>query len=555
MNLLYPRIKGWPPPVALLTAAAILGTACLVVWGWPSLDSPLKVFVCTLSFVLVVALILRSLRRRTPQLDNALRESHYERFRRLEGLYQALPADVRTRPENRVAAAEFEAQRQRLEGWVDPVTCNFTRNDAPDFVHNLHLAFVQISTPDYLHFSIQSLESDYRQAVGPTAYEAYLAAIMRRQPAAGTHADPAEHERILRAEVTYLVNETRRLQLLKQHAECTRQNLLKAAFRSWWLNVIPLLAVIVAFLFCASWVNRATEANSSLPASENWSVDFATRHLLVPAASSGSPQPTYTSLYKTMMAAALLALVGIAGATGGMMSVIQRVQAGLPDSDPGTDLRELSHSETAVFFAPVTGVIFAIVLSLFFAGGVLSGTLFPNVNDGGTGWFFTLYDGKAMGLWLLWGFLAGFSERLVPDALDNLAKQQSELGAKKTPPAGARSAPAPNLPGLGQPATDGAQNHKNPPSDHRPVLDPHLDALPSDACELTITGKNFDANTRLFLDRQPKVVREASPSSLRVLLDPDDLAGKSRIVVDAENGGAAGGRSNSLIISVDEPGG
>jgi hypothetical protein len=50
------------------------------------------------------------------------------------------------------------------------------------------------------------------------------------------------------------------------------------------------------------------------------------------------------------------------------MSVIQRVQTSTPENDPMTDLLALSQAQTAVFFAPVTGMIFAFVLSLFFAG-------------------------------------------------------------------------------------------------------------------------------------------------------------------------------------------
>jgi len=146
------------------------------------------------------------------------------------------------------------------------------------------------------------------------------------------------------------------------------------------------------------------------------------------------------------MIAALLALAGIAGATGGVMSVIQRIQAGTPESDPATDLLALSQAETAVYFAPIEGLIFAIVLSLCFAGGVVKGTIFPELT-GQSEWFLTLFDGKNLAIWLVWAFIAGFLERLVPDTLDSLARQQ-QANIRSTPTAGTRSF---SRPGEGSP--------------------------------------------------------------------------------------------------------
>jgi hypothetical protein len=94
-------------------------------------------------------------------------------------------------------------------------------------------------------------------------------------------------------------------------------------------------------------------------------------------------------------------------------------------------LRALAQSETAVF-APVTGVIFAIVLSAMFAGEVVSGTLFPDVDNHGP-WFFTLWSATEMAKWLLWAFIAGFSERLVPDMLNSFEKKAGEKAAAPMP--------------------------------------------------------------------------------------------------------------------------
>jgi hypothetical protein len=137
-------------------------------------------------------------------------------------------------------------------------------------------------------------------------------------------------------------------------------------------------------------------------------------------------QEGYTMLYRGIVMLALLALVGIAGASGGLMSVIQRIQAGTPDGDPATDVRALSLAETSVFFAPVTGWIFSIVLSLVFVSQAIKGTLFPNITS--PDWYYTLWNAPEMAKWMFWAFVAGFSERLVPDMLDTLTEQREASG-------------------------------------------------------------------------------------------------------------------------------
>lgn len=437
--------------------AVLIGAWVLVfliaAWIWQALPEAIKILVCGAELGLVAAIYWRL--RPHKQLNESLKESHYEKFRRLEGIYLTIPDAVRNRPENKAAVEEFEKQRARLETWVSnenkAKTFTFTRDDAPDFVHNLYLALLQIVPVDFLHFSIQSVESEYRQAVGPSAYDAYLGALMRKPNDPSLPQD--ERDRLLRSEAIYLVNETRRQQLLRQHAQSTREGLLHAAFRSWLKNILPLVAVLSAFFLGLSWVKTALETNPQAGGSGSWTTDVARKYLLVAGATApdkpeNPPMPFVkiisqqtTPLFKMLMTAALLALAGIAGATGGMMSVIQRVQASVPESDALTDLLALSQAETAVSFAPVTGLIFALVLSLFFAGKVLSGSVFPPSQGFDSDWYLTLFSGTSLAVWLLWAFLAGFSERLVPDELDNLVKQQSSINSKATPPAGARNVP------------------------------------------------------------------------------------------------------------------
>jgi hypothetical protein len=556
--------KSWLEFLPYVIVAALAIFANLF---WLAFPPVIKFLACWLGLVVLILVAYWRLRPRS-KVDEPLKESHGEKFQRLIGLYHTIPNSILQRPENKGAVDQFSLTQ--LQTWVDLASGEFKRDDAPDLVHNLHLAFLQVAPIDYLHFNMQTFEAEYRQAVGSTAYEAYLVAIIRKPT--DPPETPDERERLLRAEATYLVNETRRQQLLRLHSQSTRQSLLAAALHSWWRNIIPLLALLAVFFFCLASVNSARESANAAsatsapsptpigsptpsasgstaatasptasptpadpPQPQNWTNYIANQYLL----SREANNPTrYTQLYKALIIVALLSLAGIAGATGGLMSVIQRVQASVPDSDPLTDLLALSQAETAVFFAPLTGLMFAFVLSLFFAGGVLSGSVFPKIETGSE-WYFVLFNGSVLATWLLWAFLAGFCERLVPDALDTLAKRQSDNSSKGTP-VGARSTPQdPGQP----PAQSGAT---------KPVLDTHPDPIPNDAPEMTIVGSNFDKDTTVSVDSQKMEIIEFQPTSLRVKLAEGVLKNKAQAKIIAHSPKA--GDSNTLVVNVNEPG-
>jgi uncharacterized short protein YbdD (DUF466 family) len=196
---------------------AAIVVLCLLFWHWQSIAAPQKPLVFLLSLAAVV-LATYSLLWRVIPADKSLQDMQYERFQRLQGLYAAIPASVRNEPANRGAAEEFERQAEQLKKRINEKTSGFTDPKAAHDVHNLYLAFLQIVPIDSLALNIQTLESDYRQAVGITAYEAYLGALLRNKPD-----DPAltteRQAQVLRANATFLVNETRRQDMLKQHIE------------------------------------------------------------------------------------------------------------------------------------------------------------------------------------------------------------------------------------------------------------------------------------------------------------------------------------------------
>jgi hypothetical protein len=74
-----------------------------------------------------------------------------------------------------------------------------------------------------------------------------------------------------------------------------------------------------------------------------------------------------------------LAVVIFAGMMGAFISMQQRIQSLSADGDVILTLSTLTHGWFGIFISPLTGAVFAIVLYLFFAGQLLSGSVFPKM--------------------------------------------------------------------------------------------------------------------------------------------------------------------------------
>jgi hypothetical protein len=118
------------------------------------------------------------------------------------------------------------------------------------------------------------------------------------------------------------------------------------------------------------------------------------------------------------------------GMLGGVFSTLLRIQRlKLGGNSEATALSQPGNQVT-VMLAPVTGGVGAVVLFAILAAGVLKGSLFPelpmnqfgNLSDALEDLFKVQLasSAEAAKLYLLC-FLAGFSERLVPDVMSRLA--------------------------------------------------------------------------------------------------------------------------------------
>jgi hypothetical protein len=129
-----------------------------------------------------------------------------------------------------------------------------------------------------------------------------------------------------------------------------------------------------------------------------------------------------------------------AGLIGGFLSIQQRMPSiGL------NELQELSRSWSSILLIPINGGIFAIVLMLMFLSGILEGAMFPkyvhapidhqNLSPSFTSWLIKTFPASGIDIakLLFWSFVAGFSERFVPQIIRKSAANADESAGSGEP--------------------------------------------------------------------------------------------------------------------------
>ncbi|HWS99347.1 MAG TPA: hypothetical protein VN256_03670 [Pyrinomonadaceae bacterium] len=84
-------------------------------------------------------------------------------------------------------------------------------------------------------------------------------------------------------------------------------------------------------------------------------------------------------MHMNLMSGTSIAVAFFAGAMGGLLSILHRLQAVPTEGDPIYGLAAFWHGSYALFVSPLTGSVFGGVLYLAIAGGLLQGRIFPRI--------------------------------------------------------------------------------------------------------------------------------------------------------------------------------
>ena len=136
----------------------------------------------------------------------------------------------------------------------------------------------------------------------------------------------------------------------------------------------------------------------------------------------------------------ILPVVVISGILGSFVSALNRIYSSV-DVFPIDENNELFKNFNIYLVSysaipPLVGAITSSLLYVIFAGGILKGPLFPAFacdpsGDSCTNFinflkYWSPATSKDYAKVIVWGFLAGFSERLVPDILNKIVSRTNE---------------------------------------------------------------------------------------------------------------------------------
>lgn len=244
-------------------------------------------------------------------------------------------------------------------------------------------------------------------------------------------------QRVLRADIRYLLNKFYLYYAMLPMREGLREQLTKRAF--WWTVGILVVIGILAL---------ASLGGLKIFASDKFSQVF-----------------DVTAVFGITVAS-----VACAGIVGGCVSMLQRIQSAPTEGDALFNLAALTNGWRGLSLSPLYGAIFASLLFVLFAAGILRGSVFPKIETVGsettqpaaaaateagpnpsasptptpapaptatptsrvlqvkdflkeTG----PKDGVSFALLMIWSFIAGFAERLVPDTLNRLVAKTEAI--------------------------------------------------------------------------------------------------------------------------------
>ena len=227
---------------------------------------------------------------------------------------------------------------------------------------------------------VWALRSRYARLVGPDRYQQYLAS---RPP---DETDPNVTDATLRADLRGILGLTH----LTYSLAVVRENLRRRVL----MGVFGLAGALCGGALAAAVVADVIRRSPDLSTGSLW-------HALQ---------------YRLPVAVAILVVV-LFGCLGAFLSTQRRLQQPSEGGDPLIAILGLYEFNNIKRFPLIAGGLFATVLYFILVAGFLKGDLFPELPAG------IPQGGVAWAKLVIWAFLSGFAERLVPDTLDRLVNE------------------------------------------------------------------------------------------------------------------------------------
>ena len=208
-------------------------------------------------------------------------------------------------------------------------------------IYTFDLALVDARPADGLIRKAFDARAKYRSVAGQKEYDEYIASrsldlgTIQVDPDATPPTPNVVIERELRAEIRYLLSKFYLYYALLPMHEGLRDDLTRKA-------VIMTSAVVV--------VIALANGASFIPSLEKYSAVVVT-----------------------------LLTVALAGIVGGCVSMLQRIQSASSEGDALYNLAALTNGWRGILLSPLYGGIFACLLFVLFAAGILSGSVFPTI--------------------------------------------------------------------------------------------------------------------------------------------------------------------------------
>jgi hypothetical protein len=153
------------------------------------------------------------------------------------------------------------------------------------------------------------------------------------------------------------------------------------------------------------------------------------RHLFIVTAALSSVLIGYMFWASSRHDSSLVVLVFLTGGFGGMLSAYRRFRLISPSQAPAEPVQALPMD---AYLSPLLGAMFGVILYLVMMTGMVQGDFFPRFRgmDQQYDGLFSLFNGagpaenKDAIKTVFWAFLAGFSERFVPDLLGRVGPRR-----------------------------------------------------------------------------------------------------------------------------------